>query len=146
MDTLNTHDTLRVLGKMAQIIYKQQGQELPKTVEMTVLARPLTGLGLMQRDVPCQLTDEQQQALAECMDQLPAEISNGPVSVQAQGGFWLGWYKDAAGAQAVERLSPVHFEVPADKKALYVKAAQREGKKLVPWVIEQLDAAAQRGE
>lgn len=39
-------------------------------------------------------------------------------------------------------MSTIHFDVPAEKKAAYVKAAQRAGEKLVPWAISALDAAA----
>lgn len=39
--------------------------------------------------------------------------------------------------------SPVHFEVARRKKAAWVAAAQRADMKLVPWIIQHLDAAVE---
>ncbi|MCK9510733.1 MAG: hypothetical protein M0R28_05855 [Pigmentiphaga sp.] len=44
-----------------------------------------------------------------------------------------------------EQLGVLTLRLPMRKKSAYVKAAQAEGKKLAPWVIEQLDAAANKG-
>ena len=39
-------------------------------------------------------------------------------------------------------MSSIHFELPAEKKAAYVRAAQQAGEKLIPWIIAALDDAA----
>lgn len=38
--------------------------------------------------------------------------------------------------------SHLHIRVPTGSKAAWVKAAQRDGKKLTQWVIDKLDAAS----
>ena len=44
-----------------------------------------------------------------------------------------------------ERPAVIQFQLPMAKKSSYVRAAQAEGKKLVPWMLEQLDAAVKHG-
>ncbi|MDL5036866.1 hypothetical protein QRD40_10960 [Comamonas sp. Y6] len=41
-----------------------------------------------------------------------------------------------------EKQGTIQFTLPMSQKTSYVKAAQAEGKKLVPWILEQLDRAA----
>lgn len=142
--TLNAHDTMKVLGQVAQLIYQQQGKPMPQGVQDVVLTKPLTGLAMMQNDLP-RNKPALTAAIGRIVAQIPSEITNGPVSIEDQGGFWLGWYKtikldDAAQAEV---MATVHFDLPAGKKAAYVRAAQAQGVKLIPWIIDKLDRAAE---
>ncbi len=47
--------------------------------------------------------------------------------------------------QQPEKPAVIHIELAMAKKASYVRAAQRDGKKLVPWILEKLDTAAKNG-
>lgn len=58
---------------------------------------------------------------------------SGPVEVEEI--VRLGWYSQP-------KASTIHFELPAGKKAAYVKAAQAQDKKLVQWITDTLDAAS----
>lgn len=39
-------------------------------------------------------------------------------------------------------MGRIELALPMVKKTSYVRAAHAQGKKLVPWMLEQLDAAA----
>jgi len=56
---------------------------------------------------------------------------------------WFGWSDGDTDLRDLpmeqQATATIHFDVPAKKKTAYVRAAKREEKKLVPWIIEKLD-------
>lgn len=44
--------------------------------------------------------------------------------------------------QESEKMGVVHFDVPQQQKGGWIKAAQREDMKLIPWIKKTLDDAA----
>lgn len=58
----------------------------------------------------------------------------------------LGFKDGLAGLspEAPGKMGVVHFDVPQRQKGRWVKAAQRAKMKLLPWIMQALDEAAQK--
>lgn len=78
----SVHETMRLLGLIAAQVYPDR--ELPANVMNTLLANPSAGFPLMTRK-------PLKGAAAQLAGELPAELPI-TVSIEDQGGFWLGWY------------------------------------------------------
>lgn len=89
---MSNHETMRTLGRIAQVIYP--GRDIPQNVLDTVLSRPEAGLALMLKGV------SMTKRLGHVVGTLPAPMPRGPISIEDQGGFWLGWYGQRGGARA----------------------------------------------
>lgn len=92
--------TMNILGQVACVIWPNS-TDIPPTILNTVLVKPASGLALMAKHK--ENSAEKQAEMGALIDKLQ-DISDpkGGVSIEDQGGFWLGYYHYAAGQKAAK--------------------------------------------
>ena len=91
-----TEDTMRTLGQITRVVFKSAA--LPPNILSMLLSKPATGMGLLMRSAEgIRAMDRSYKnydaRVTRLVDKLPAELPSGPIGVEAQGPFWLGYYQ-----------------------------------------------------
>ncbi|ABM32228.1 hypothetical protein QRO08_16555 [Paracidovorax citrulli] len=89
-------DTMRILGQITRIVFKSE--RLPPNILMALLSKPSLGMGLLMKSSEAiRALDPNHKyhdaRIARLVAKLPAELPSGPIGVEAQGPFWLGYYQ-----------------------------------------------------
>ncbi len=94
-------DTLYALGQVTSILWKNAG-DVPQAILDKVLIAPASGLALMLKK--SKRTDAQEKEIAAIIDKLDNIYDpDGGISVEDQGGFWLGYYHYGAAQDTAKR-------------------------------------------
>lgn len=134
---MTTNDSIMyTLGKLARVIYKDD--MIPTNVLTLLLDKPATGVGMLMKSLQARrATDpkhkDHDRRVGQLFDQLPVALPDGPVGVEAQGPFWLGYYQAPANPvsrdinglrQAGEQLFGPQWQTPL-ANALNLSDARR---------------------
>lgn len=97
-------ETMYTLGMICREIFDYE--PIPQNLADTLLSRPATGLAMMinRREN----TAEKQERIADLMDRIGGDISDGVngVTEQDQGQFWLGYYHYVTASEAAKNYGP----------------------------------------
>lgn len=88
------------LGRSWALARSYVPEDFSDTALDTALARPSAGLALLQKEIAAKVRKEAADDLAEGIGQIldgVAEMPLGPIPVEAQGEFWLGYYHQRRG-------------------------------------------------
>ncbi len=90
-----TEGTMRTLGQIVRVVFDN---EPPSNILTLLLSKPAKGITLVIKSAEgLRANDPHRQGqdgrLASLMAKLPAELPPGPISVEMQGPFWLGYYQ-----------------------------------------------------
>ncbi|MVT38517.1 hypothetical protein GO497_21140 [Acidovorax citrulli] len=102
-------DTMRILGQITRIVFKSE--RLPPNILMALLSKPSLGMGLLMKSSEAiRALDPNHKyhdaRIARLVAKLPAELPSGPIGVEAQGPFWLGYYQTPRLAGETGRAGP----------------------------------------
>lgn len=112
-----TPEIMRTLGQIARLVYGED--DLPLALTSTLLARPLTGLGLLTKTPQWHhARNTRDEDMGRLYDKIPADLSaTDPVPMQVQGAFWVGYYQFMTAMDAHKQCGP--DELAEAGKALY---------------------------
>lgn len=104
-------NTMRTLGMLVRAIWPDG--EVPDQVFEVAVARPATGLALLQRKISTIPPGDPRHGEFEMLvKRLPADLADpsGGVAAADQGPFWLGYYHYAGGLDRARELGPAALE------------------------------------
>jgi len=99
---VTTSDAMYALGQLARAIWP--AGDTPASILDALLAQPVTGLALATRHKAA--ADADQDDLAALIARLPADLTGGPVQIQDQAPFWLGYYHYLTALDRAKKWGP----------------------------------------
>lgn len=94
--------TMYTLGQLARAIWP--AGDTPAPILDALLAQPAMGLALATKHKAA--AEANQEDLAALIARLPADLTSGPVKIEDQGPFWLGYYHYLAALDRAKRWGP----------------------------------------
>lgn len=103
------HEIMYTLGQIVRVVYPCG--DPPSNILQQILARPVTGLGMLTRTVDWQQAMQRDdENLMRLFDKLPNNLdTKSAIPSSIQGGFWLGYYQYVSAINAANNLQPWHF-------------------------------------
>lgn len=117
LDRDNTSPLYR-LGRVWALARSHSPSDFSDSALDTALARPLAGLALLQKEIAANVRDEVADDLQEGITQIldgVEEMPAGPIPVENQGAFWVGYYHQQHGMRVWMRTD----DLRAAGEALY---------------------------